>query len=93
MMSCFSVPRGVIGNGLCGKLMEGMAKMVDFSKHKNGVVNIHCCDRCSRSAGWIPKVPADSGVESWFCDVCGHYGIGSLTPCEIVDGLRLRPLS
>ena len=67
--------------------------MVDFSKHKHGdVVAVHCCDSCARKAGVTPKQPADSGVASWLCDVCGHHGIGSLTDCEIGDWLRLRPL-
>ena len=67
--------------------------MVDFSKHKKGdVVAVHCCDSCARHAGSTPKFPADSGVESWSCDVCGHHGIGSLTDCKIGDWLRLLPL-
>jgi len=67
--------------------------MVDFSKHKHGdVVVVHCCDECARKAGVNPKRPADSGKASWFCDVCGHHGIGSLMDCEIGDWLRLRPL-
>ena len=67
--------------------------MVDFSKHKKGdVVAVHCCDVCARNSGVMPKVPADSGVSSWLCDVCGHYGIGSLTDCCIGDWLRLRPM-
>lgn len=67
--------------------------MVDFSKHKHGdVVVVHCCDECARKAGVNPKRPADSGKASWLCDVCGHYGIGSLTDCEIGDWLGLRPL-
>jgi len=67
--------------------------MVDFSKHKKGdVVAVHCCDSCARAANAMPKAPADSGVASWFCEVCGHYGIGSMTDCEIGDWLRLRPL-
>ena len=67
--------------------------MVDFSKHKKcDVVAVHCCDSCARNAGVKPKVPADSGVASWLCDVCGHHGIGSLTDCKIGDWLILWPL-
>ena len=56
------------------------------------VVVVHCCNECARKAGVSPKRPADSGKASWLCAVCGHHGIGSLTDCEIVDWLRLRPL-
>ncbi len=67
--------------------------MVDFTKHKKGdVVAVHCCDSCARKAGVTPKTPADSGSASWFCEVCGHHNIGSLTDCEIGDWLRLRPM-
>jgi hypothetical protein len=68
-------------------------KMVDFTKHKNGdVIAVHCCDSCARKFGVTPKTPADSGKSSWFCEVCGHYGIGSLTDCEIGDWMNLRPI-
>jgi len=67
--------------------------MVDFSKVKKGdLVDVHCCISCAVFAGVTPNVPPDSGTSSWFCDVCSHYGIGSLTRCEIGDWLRLRPL-
>lgn len=68
--------------------------MIDFSKYKKGdVVTVHCCDSCTRKSGLTPKIPPDSGKESWFCEVCGHYNIGSQTDCEIGDWLRLRPLT
>ena len=67
--------------------------MVDFSKYRPGyVVAVHCCDECARKAGVVPKLPADSGVASRLCDVCGHHAIGSLMDCEIGDWLRLHPL-
>ena len=67
--------------------------MVDFTKNKKGdVVAAHCCDSCARAAGLTPKTPAGSGKASWFCEVCGHHGMGSLTDCEIGDWLRLRPM-
>ena len=56
--------------------------MVDFSSTNHGdVVVVHCCDECARKAGVTPKLPADSGVASWLCEVCGHHGIKA-------DGLR-----
>jgi len=68
--------------------------MVDFSKYGKGdVVAVHCCDSCAINAGVVPKSPADSGVGSWLCQVCGHYGIGSKTNCKIGDGLILHPLA
>lgn len=67
--------------------------MIDFSQHKKGdVVRVHCCDRCARRQGVTPKVPADSGVRSWPCEVCGHYGIGSTMRCRIGDWLVLEVL-
>ena len=67
--------------------------MIDFSRYTIGdVVTVHCCDDCSRAADVVPKTPADSGVASWLCEVCGHFGIGSLTDCKIENWLRLRPL-
>lgn len=65
---------------------------VEFYKYKVGdVVRVHCCDDCAHRAGAQPKVPADSGVNSWLCDVCGHYGIGSATDCTIGRWLKLQP--
>lgn len=65
---------------------------VDFCKHHKGdVVRVHCCDDCARRSGVQPKSPPDSGVESWLCAVCGHFGIGSATDCTIGDWLRLQP--
>lgn len=65
---------------------------VDFCKHHKGdVVRVHCCDDCARRSGVQPKSPPDSGVESWLCEVCGHFGIGSATDCTIGDWLRLQP--
>ena len=67
--------------------------MLDFSKHKKGdVVNDHCCDSCAYKQGVVPNFPAESGVESWPCQVCGHYGIGSSMPLLIGDWLSVRVL-
>jgi hypothetical protein len=66
--------------------------MVDFSKHKKGdVVRVHCCDSYTIHAGYTPKYPADSGIESWPCEVCGQYNIGSMMDCKINDWLILKP--
>lgn len=65
---------------------------VDFSRHTVGdTVQVHCCDECARAHGVEPRTPPDSGVESWPCEVCGHYGIGSLMTCKIDEWLRLQP--
>ena len=65
---------------------------VEFYKHKKGdTVRVHCCDSCVRNAGVQPKYPPDSGKESWLCEVCGHFGIGSATDCTIGDWLTLKP--
>jgi len=65
---------------------------VDFSKHTVGdVVRVHCCDNCARKHHMKPKSPADSGIESWLCEICGHFGIGSAVDCTICNWLRLRP--
>ena len=77
----------------CRVRLRTEGKMVDFTKNKKGdVVAAHCCDSCARAAGLTPKTPAGSGKASWFCEVCGHHGMGSLTDCEIGDWLRLRPM-
>lgn len=60
-----------------------------------GAINraaVHCCDDCTRRAGLVPKYPADSGVSSWLCRVCGHYGIGSRMDCERGEWGHLRPI-
>lgn len=67
--------------------------MIEFHKHRHGdVVRAFCCNSCARLSGVTPKSPPDSGVSSWPCEVCGHYGIGSQTECEIGNWLRPRPL-
>jgi len=67
--------------------------MIDLSRHEKGdVVQGYCCDSCSRRFGVRPNSPADSGIKSWLCDVCGHYGIGSRTDLEVGDWLGLRPV-
>ena len=45
-------------------------------------MDLHCCDDCIRAAGIRPKTPADSGVRSLPCAICGHYGIGSAMPTD-----------
>lgn len=65
---------------------------IDFSRTKVGdTVQAFCCDGCARNNGLTPKRPADSGVESWLCDLCGHYGIGSTLSCEVGNWLILQP--
>lgn len=49
---------------------------------EGGVMDLHCCDDCIRAAGIRPKTPADSGVRSLPCAICGHYGIGSAMPTD-----------
>ena len=66
--------------------------MIDFAKHKKGdVVTGHCCDSCARSAGLTPRFPPDSGRRPLFCEVCGHFGIGSRVPILIDTWLTLWP--
>lgn len=66
----------------------------DFSAHTPGdVVVIQCCDHCCYKHGVRPKSPPDSGLSSWMCGVCGHYGIGSRMECEVGQWLNLRPIA
>lgn len=66
---------------------------VDFSKHTEGdIVNIYACDECVSRSGVLPKYPADSGSTSYLCEICGHYGMGSLMDCMITSWLRIKPL-
>jgi hypothetical protein len=51
------------------------------------LLEAHCCDNCCRRQGLDPKYPPDSGVSSWLCDICGHYGIGSAERIEAGDWL------
>jgi hypothetical protein len=69
-------------------------KPAEYKDHVVGKrFNAHCCDQCARAAGLKPKVPADSGKQSCLCEVCGHYGIGSLTVCEYSNWLRIKPIT
>lgn len=56
-------------------------------------IRAFCCDICARRANVTPKAPADSGVESWPCEVCGHYNIGSYMQCKVGNWLVLTPQS
>jgi len=56
------------------------------------LMGAYCCDSCTIHAGYTPKYPADSGVESWLCEVCGQYNIGSMMDYKIGDWLTLLPL-
>ena len=68
--------------------------MIDFYKFTTGdVVECHLCDRCARKSGLVQKDKADSSVSSWLCNVCGHYGIGSMASCLIGDWLILIPIA
>ncbi len=64
---------------------------MEWHKHSVGdIVTAHCCNGCAQRAGVSPKYPADSGMESWPCEVCGHYGIGSKAVCVVEEWLTLR---
>lgn len=62
--------------------------MIESAKH----IEVHCCDSCTIRAKIVPKTPADSGTRSWYCHVCGHFGIGSMTICKEGDWLSLVPI-
>lgn len=53
---------------------------------------VHCCNTCAEYNNLKPKVPADSGTKPWLCEVCGHFGVGSLAICTIGKWLRLKPI-
>lgn len=59
---------------------------------KGDIVHVHCCDNCTRRHGITPKCPPESRTESWYCEICGHHGIGSIMSCEVSDWLALKPL-
>ena len=81
--------QGKAGQGKVFNFEEAMpVKLTKGSK-----LAAHCCDRCVQAAGLKPRRPADSGRESWRCNMCGHFGIGSFMVCEVGDWLVLRPLS
>lgn len=66
---------------------------MDIWKHKPGdVVQAQCCDDCANRAGLSQRSRAETGVSSWLCDVCGHYGIGAQETCVVRDWLGLTPV-
>ena len=62
-------------------------------RKKGDIIRVHCCDNCVLGQGIQPKTPADSGVASRLCEVCGHLNIGSTMDCLVGDWLRLRVLA
>ena len=74
------------------KVNEGN-KMIDFNKHPVGTrLKTFVCDNCVHRAGLKAKTPSDSGVKSFYCNSCGHFGIGSKVVCEVQNWLVLKPL-
>ena len=66
---------------------------IDYSKHKLGdILSMHVCNDCQYRQTKSIKSPADSGVESWYCEVCGHYNIGSTRKVQIGNWLQLNIL-
>ena len=73
-------------------LFFGVIFMIDFSKYKKGMtLTVHVCNECARKAKITTKEPADSGKQSWFCEVCQHHNIGSNMLCVIGSWLRVLP--
>ena len=64
--------------------------MIDYSKHKLGsILQIHVCDDCQYRQTGLLFAPAESGGKSLWCEVCGHYNIGSTRKVQIGNWLRL----
>ena len=64
---------------------------IDYSKHKLGdILSMHVCNDCQYRQTKSIKSPADSGVESWYCEVCGHFNIGSKCRVQIGNWLSLN---
>ena len=67
--------------------------MIDYSKHKLGsILQIHVCDDCQYRQTGAALRPAESGGKSLWCEVCGHYNIGSTRKVQIGNWLRLNIL-
>ena len=67
--------------------------MIDFKKYPVGSeLELFACDSCARDAGLDVKRPADSGVESWYCECCAHHNIGSQMICKVGDWLSVKPI-
>ena len=45
----------------------------------------HCADECN-----LPRKQPDSGSQSWMCNRCGHYGVGSYVEFRVGDWLVLQ---
>lgn len=68
--------------------------MVDFSKVQVGnTISVHCCDHCIGIRNMKIKSPADSRGQSWMCELCGHFGIGSQMNCTVETWNRLQPVA
>lgn len=51
---------------------------------------IHVCNDCVDRQGLKRKLPAESGGSSLWCEVCGHYNIGSHENVIVIDWLQLK---
>lgn len=68
--------------------------MLQVWKYGRGdVIEVFCCNSCMYKNNLIPKSPADSGVGSWLCEVCGHCNTGSIEKCVIGEWLKLTPIA
>ena len=50
------------------------------------------CNGCAHRHKFKPKAPADSGVESRLCAVCGHFNIGSYEECTLGKWCAITPI-
>ena len=50
------------------------------------------CNDCAHRHKFKPKAPADSGVESRLCYVCGHFNIGSYENCTLGKWCVITPI-
>ena len=67
--------------------------MIDYSKHKLGdILQIHVCDDCQYRQTRVIQHPSESGSKSLWCEVCGHYNIGSTRRVQIGNWLSLNIL-
>ena len=56
-------------------------------------VYVYVCDDCQYRQQKTTIKPPASGIKSFPCHVCGHYGIGSTVECVISDWPSVKVLS
>ena len=64
---------------------------IDYAKIEKGqVLSIHVCNDCQYRQTGSMITPSESGKHSLYCEVCGHFNIGSTRMVIVGDWFSLR---